>query len=136
MRSKNNSVWLLTVLQMHLVDEEWNLPRRENDRNDLTNFSYRQNGRSHSARRHVQGTPLKISPSDANFMLQSGVVTHCSRVVYMNTYVSEKYNASIYEISYPKKTEVTKGFFLRSCYRAESGWNILPLLGSGHLKPA
>jgi hypothetical protein len=59
---------------MHLVDEEWNLPRRENDRNDLTNVSYRQNGRSHSARRHVQGTllkipELKISPSDANFML-------------------------------------------------------------------
>jgi len=73
MRSKNNPLWLLTVLQMHLVDEEWNLPRRESDINDLTHFGYCQNGIPHSARRHVQGTLLKIpepkiSPSDVNFM--------------------------------------------------------------------
>ena len=88
MRSKNSRLWLLTVLQMHLVDEEWDLPRRENDRNDLTRVSYCQNGRPHSARRHVQRTLLKIpeakiSPSDANFMLYSDVVTYCSRAVYM-----------------------------------------------------
>jgi hypothetical protein len=74
MKSKNNPLWLLTALQMHLVDEEWNLPRRENDKNDFTRFSYCQNVRPHSTRRHVRGTLLKIpepkiSPSDDNFML-------------------------------------------------------------------
>ena len=98
---------------MHLVDEEWNLPRRENDINDLTYFSNCQTGRPHSTRRHVEGTLLKIpepqiSPSDANFVSKPGVVTHCSRVVYMNTYVSEEHNASMYEISYPKKDEDNK----------------------------
>jgi hypothetical protein len=95
MISKNKPLWLLTVLQMHLVDEEWKLPRRENDRIDLTHFSYCQTGRPHSVQ-HVQGTLPKIpepkispsvSPSDANLMC---VLTYCSRVVYASTYVSEE----------------------------------------------
>jgi hypothetical protein len=34
MKSKNNAAWLLTVLETHLADEEWELAGTENDRND------------------------------------------------------------------------------------------------------
>jgi hypothetical protein len=42
MMNKNNHRWLVACVQLHLADEEWKLPRKENDRRDLT-YSHCQN---------------------------------------------------------------------------------------------